>query len=163
MDIFPPNTDPFQLINLAANKLTIPFEGVRLAPYQDVRGIWTIGTGSTFDLAGNRVTANTPPITEAQNLLLLRREMWGAFMAVENGVTAPINVNQAAALVDMAYNVGDGAFKVSTVRLRFNAGATMDAANHLLDWDMSGGAVVEGLARRCEARRVLFLTPVWQA
>jgi lysozyme len=153
------SNDPDAVLNVAETKLTLPFEGEVLRPYQDPRGIWTIGTGSTFDLNGNPVTADTPPITPAQNLTLLKREMLSAFTTVEHAVAVPLTVDEEAALDDFVFNAGAGNFLHSTILADLKARNYQGAADHLLDWDHAGAVVLAGLARRCAARRALFLTP----
>ena len=153
------SNDPDEVLNVAETKLTVPGEGVVLHPYRDPRGIWTIGTGSTFDLDGSPVTAETPPITPAQNLVLLKREMMSAFTTVENSVPVPLSVDEEAVLDDFVFNAGAGNFLHSSVLACLKSGDYEGAANHLLDWDRAGGVVLAGLARRCAARRALFLKP----
>lgn len=152
--------DPDKVMDLAANVLTIPAEGEVLHPYLDPRGIWTIGTGSIWDLAGNRVTAATPPISHAQNLILLHRELRSAFDTVDADLQhVPLTVDEEAALVDFVFNVGAGNFEASTLLRDLRAGDYEGAANEFLRWDHAGGVVLAGLARRCAARRALFLKP----
>ncbi len=151
--------NPGDVLDVAANKLTIPFEGVVYHPYLDAAGIWTIGTGSIWDLAGQRVTANTPPITPAQNIILLHREMYGALTEVERDVPVPLTVNEEAALVDFTFHYGAGAFESSTLLRDLRAKDYEAAANEFLRWDHAGGQVLAGLARRCAAARALFLAP----
>jgi lysozyme len=151
--------DPNKVLSVAENVLTIPAEGEVLHPYQDPRGIWTIGTGSTTDLNGNPVTAETPPINHAENLLLLSREMLFALSVVERDVAVPLTVDEEAALVDFVFNVGAGNFEASTLLRDLKAENYEAAADQFLRWDHVGGAVLAGLARRCAARRALFLKP----
>ncbi len=162
--------DPDSVIDIAANKLTIPAEGEVLHPYLDPAGIWTIGTGSIWDLAGHRVTANTPPITHAQNIILLHREMEAALTEVEEDAVdpqtlkaIPLTLNEEAALVDFVFNVGAGNFESSTLLRDLRAKNYAGAADQFLLWDHAGGRVLAGLAKRCAARRALFLTPDAQA
>lgn len=151
--------DPDTVLNVAATQLTEPFEGRCLTPYQDPRGIWTIGYGSTFDLEGNPVTAATPALTPAQDQLLLMREMRGALTAVEHDVQVPLSVDEEAALTDFVFNVGAGNFEKSTLLADLRAQNYEAAAAQFLLWDRAGGVVLAGLARRCAARRALFLKP----
>jgi lysozyme len=155
--------DPNKVLDVAETALTIPSEGDVLHAYQDPRGIWTIGTGSTTDLAGNPVTANTPPISPAQNIILLHREMYGALTEVEHDVPVTLTIDEEAALVDFVFNVGAGNFEASTLLKDLKARDYQDAANEFLRWDHAGGVVLAGLARRCAARRALFLKPDAQA
>jgi lysozyme len=60
-------------------ELSKAFEGLSLVPYDDngdrPGGTWTIGYGSTLDLAGRPVTPRTPPITMADAILMARRDL----------------------------------------------------------------------------------------
>lgn len=56
-------------------ELSEAFEGIRLAPYLDSAGVWTIGIGSTRDLNGNQVTRDTPPITHEQAAQMASRDL----------------------------------------------------------------------------------------
>jgi lysozyme len=60
-------------------ELSKAFEGLSLVPYDDngdrPGGTWTIGYGSTLDLAGNPVTPRTRPITLADAIFLARRDL----------------------------------------------------------------------------------------
>lgn len=146
------------VLDITARTLTAPYEGCVLTPYQDPRGIWTYGYGSTTDLYGNPVVASTPPLTQEQALELLKTEMTSAAQAVEANVSMPLNENQAAALVDFVFNCGPYAFEQSTLLEMLNAGEYVDAANQFARWDHAGNVQLAGLERRCMARGVLFLT-----
>ncbi|MFP5250234.1 MAG: lysozyme [Acidobacteriota bacterium] len=151
--------DPDQVLNVTATKLTAPAEGDVLHVYYDPNHIPTIGYGSIWDLAGNRVTPSTPPITQAQALMLLERELRGALGVVEQDVPVPLTMNEEAALTDFVFNVGAGNFEHSTLLADLRAGNYAGAADEFLKWDHAGGVVLAGLARRCAARRALFLEP----
>jgi lysozyme len=144
------------ILEAAASKLTVPFEGVVLHPYQDVRGIWTIGTGSIYDLAGNRVTADTPPITPAQNLQLLAREMASCLQSIRADTPAPLTSPELAALVDLVFNIGSGNYHASSIRKCLLAGDYDGACQHIADWNQASGQVLAGLVRRRAAEQVEF-------
>jgi lysozyme len=74
------------------------------------------------------------------------------------GVT--LNSNELGALICFIYNVGEGNFSSSTVRKRLLAGDRHGAADALLMWDRAGGIELNGLKRRREAERALFLKPI---
>jgi len=79
-------------------------------------------------------------------------------------LTAPANDNQFGAFVSLAYNIGPGAFSRSSALRRFNEGKVALAAEAILAWNkatVNGRKVVlRGLARRREAEKALFLSPV---
>lgn len=130
------------------------FEGLRLEAYQDQRGILTIGYGYT----GPEVTPHTV-WTEAQaNLALVGRI--NAIAGILTGCIVPIvNQNQFDALVSLAYNIGQGAFRGSTLLRKLNQRDFPGAGEEFLKWDHNhDGSVNPGLQRRREAEQTLFLS-----
>lgn len=61
------------------------------------------------------------------------------------------------ALTDFAYNLGAARYRASTLRKRVDAQDWEGAAQELLKWTKGGGKVLQGLVRRREAERALFL------
>jgi len=55
------------------------------------------------------------------------------------------------------YNVGIANFKKSTLLKKLNKGDYEEASNQLLRWTRAGGKVLNGLVRRREAEKELFL------
>lgn len=144
-------TSPFtddDVLAETATKLTEPAEGDVLHAYQDPGGVWTIGTGSTRDLAGNPVTADTPPITQAEAMQLLERDLRSALQTVESDVPVPLTEDEEAALTDFVYNVGSGNFSQSTVLRCLRAGDYDGACDALAMWNQQDGVVLAGLVRR---------------
>jgi lysozyme len=133
---------------------TKEFEGLRLAAYQDVGGVWTIGYGHT----GKGVSRGRT-ITQAEADELLRADIQWAVDCVNKAVTVPINQNQFDAMVDFTFNVGCGAFRSSTLLRRLTAGDTIGAADEFLRWKFVNKVESAGLLRRRKADRELFLTP----
>lgn len=139
-----------------ATKLTEPAEGDVLNAYQDPGGVWTIGVGSTRDLAGNPVTAATPPVTTAQALQLLERDLRSALQTIKDDVPVPLTEGEEAALTDFVYNIGSGNFLHSTVLTCLKAGDYDGAYQHLADWNQQNGVVLAGLVKRRSAEEAEF-------
>lgn len=131
--------------------LTEQFEGCQLTAYQDIAGIWTIGYGHT----GPDVTPGLT-ITQDQATQLLQQDVASAAGCVNQSVILPLNQDEFDALVDFVFNLGQGAFKSSTMLKDLNAGDFADAANEFDKWDHAGGKVVAGLLRRRQAEEALF-------
>jgi len=133
------------------------FEGLRLDAYLDVAGILTIGYGHT----GPDVKSGMK-ITKARADDLLHKDMQWAIDAVSKSVTVPTNQYQQAALISLTFNIGAGAFKSSTLLRKLNAGDIEGAANEFCRWNKAtvGGkkTVINGLTRRRESERALFMT-----
>ena len=68
----------------------------------------------------------------------------------------PVTQGQFDACVCLAYNIGLGAFRASTLVRKFNAGDTDGAADQFLRWDRAAGQSMKGLRRRRAAERALF-------
>jgi len=130
------------------------FEGCKLKAYQDAVGIWTIGYGHTGPNVHEGLT-----ITQKQADDILAQDA-GRFAS---GVSANVNVSltqaEFDALVSFAFNVGLGAFKTSTLLklLNDNADRTV-VASQFLRWNKAGGRVLDGLTKRRNAEKALFLS-----
>lgn len=145
-----------------AENLAESFEGFSAAPYQDSGGTWTIGIGSIWDYRCapvQRVTARTPPITLAVARMFLAREMQDAMRGVADAIRVPLTDNQRAALDDLAFNIGIGAFDASTLLACLRRGDYAGAAAQFDRWDRAGGRELAGLLRRREVETALFQNP----
>jgi lysozyme len=136
------------------------FEGFSATPYQDVGGVWTYLFGSIYDLAGNRVTANTKAGTRQQGLQLLARDMTNAIVDIVKVTKVPLNENQLTALADFVYNLGEGTYNGSTLLKRLNSGDYAGAASEIDLFDHAGGKMFAGLLRRRQVETALFDKPV---
>jgi lysozyme len=127
-------------------------EGLRLEAYLPTpNDVWTIGYGHTH------TTKQGQKITEAQAEALLRRDITWAEKAVNKSVVVPLTQNQFDALVSFVFNVGEGAFATSTLLRLLNSGEYEGAANQFLRWNRQKGRVLNGLTKRREEERALFL------
>lgn len=131
-------------------------EGLRLEAYRGPSGAWLIGYGhGGGDVAqGMRITAD-----EAE--ALLRADLAVIEDVIKSAVTVPLNADELSAMVDLAYNIGTGAFRDSTVLRELNAGNREAAADAFLLWDkitLNGELVVSPvLAERRKTERAIFL------
>ena len=138
------------------------FEGLWLKAYQDVAGVWTIGWGSTRYANGTRVKKGDVLLNRECADDLFDRTLAPFEDVVNRAVKVPLTQNQFNALVDFAYNVGDGALEISTLLKRLNAGDYEGAAEQFLVWDevtdpATGKRVVnEDLVKRRQKEKALF-------
>lgn len=132
------------------------FEGCYLNAYKCPAGVWTIGWGTTEPIDGVKPHEGMV-ITQKQADELLIKNLKSYENAVNEYVTYSINQNQFDALVSFAYNCGNGALKTSTLLKKLNAGDVHGAANEFLRWNKANGKVLNGLTRRRETERKLFL------
>lgn len=133
-------------------------EGCRLAAYPDATGIPTIGWGHTGPdvQLGQTITRE-----DADDLLV--EDVSRCAERVADLVAMSVNNNQFCAFVSFAYNVGVSAFGESTMLRDFNAGVpNVTVAAQFLLWTHAGGVQLEGLIRRRQLERALFLAAVTQ-
>ena len=136
-----------------ALELIKKWEGCRLTAYPDPGtggDPWTIGWGSTGPCIG-------PGVSWTQELAddRLASDV-GRFMA---GVRALLKVapkpNELGAMTSLAYNIGLGNFRSSTLLRLFNAGDKAGAAEQFGRWNKAAGKVMKGLTnRRADERKV---------
>lgn len=128
------------------------FEGLRLTAYWDSYGqVWTIGYGHTGGVRQGQT------ITKAQALSYLRSDCQTAANAVNNYVKVSLNQNQFDALVSFTFNLGAGSLRSSSLLTYLNNGNYKAAANEFPKWCYAGGQKLEGLVRRRNAEKALFL------
>jgi lysozyme len=141
-------------ISQAGLDLIKRFEGCRLEAYQDAVGIWTIGYGHT----GPNVNPGLK-ITQAQADVILAQDVERFASGVAANVKVGLTQPEFDALVSFAFNVGLGAFRGSTLLrlLNDNADRTV-VASQFLRWNKAGGRVLEGLTKRRNAEKALFLS-----
>lgn len=109
-------------------------EGNKLKAYRDTKGIWTIGVGHTA-AAGDPKPKAGMTITAAQSDQILARDLASVEAAVNSAVEVPLTQSQFDALVSLAFNIGSGAFKKSTLVKRLNAGDVAGAGAAFMMWN----------------------------
>lgn len=133
------------------------FEGCKLTAYQDSVGVWTIGYGWTQPVDGKPIRAGMTIKQETAERLLKT-----GLVSYENDVSRLVKVRlkqgEFDALVSLAYNLGARSLSTSTLLRKLNAGDYAGAADEFLHWNKAGGKVLNGLTRRREAERALFLS-----
>ncbi|WP_410734264.1 lysozyme [Citrobacter freundii] len=133
------------------------FEGCKLTAYQDSVGVWTIGYGWTQPVDGKPIRAGMTIKQETAERLLKT-----GLVSYESDVSRLVKVGltqeQFDALVSFTYNLGARSLSTSTLLRKLNAGDYAGAADEFLRWNKAGGKVLNGLSRRREAERALFLS-----
>ncbi|HHR0802518.1 TPA: lysozyme [Enterobacter roggenkampii] len=133
------------------------FEGCKLTAYQDSVGVWTIGYGWTQPVDGKPIRAGMTIKQETAERLLKT-----GLVSYESDVSRLVKVDltqgQFDALVSFTYNLGARSLSTSTLLRKLNASDYAGAADEFLRWNKAGGKVLNGLARRREAERALFLS-----
>ncbi len=133
------------------------FEGCRLTAYQDSVGVWTIGYGWTQPVDGKPIRAGMT-IKQQTAERLLKTGLVSYESDVSRLVKVGLTQGQFDALVSFTYNLGVRSLSTSTLLRKLNAGDYAGAADEFLRWNKAGGKVLNGLTRRREAERALFLS-----
>lgn len=146
-------------VSTQGRALIASFEGLRLDAYQCPAGAWTIGYGHTGNVKpGDRITA-----AEADAILA------GDLQSFEHMVSAELagvetNQSEFDALVSLAFNIGIGGFRQSTVLRLHKADDRAGAARAFSMWNKAtvNGKLVElpGLTRRRAEEAALYLKPI---
>lgn len=120
-------------------------EQCRLKAYPDPTGVWTCGWGDT----GPDVTAATVWTQQEADDRLVKR--LGEFDAAVLATCPDASAEQHSACVSLAYNIGAGAFRKSSVARLHNAGRFSEACQAFSLWNKAGGKVlIELVHRRAE-------------
>lgn len=119
---------------------------------------WTIGWGSTGTdpFNGGRIRRGTI-WTRAQADERFKQHLAQFERDVAAMITAPTTQGQFDALVSLAYNTGSANLRGSTLLRHHNSRRYADAANEFGRWVFAGGKRMNGLVRRREAERKLYL------
>lgn len=131
------------------------FEGYSSKAYPDPAtggAPWTIGYGTTNGVKPGMV------ITAEQAEKMLRDDV----AKFESGVSAllkvPTTQGQFDAMVSLAYNIGLGNFGKSTLLRKHNEKCYSCAAGQFPVWNRAAGKVMNGLTRRRNAERDVYMS-----
>ena len=147
-----------RMSDAARKQITEPSEGCRLRAYRDCVGQLTIFFGHT-SMAGLPHVTEGMVGTKAQADMVLADDL----AVFEKGVEAElkniarVEQREFDAFVDLAFNIGLGAFKSSSLLRHYRAGDKATTARDFLAWNKAGGKVMPGLVKRREAERNWFL------
>lgn len=139
-------------INKQGRDLVKHFEGLFLRPYLCPSGKLTIGYGHTGSAARRKRFISIP---EAETLL--NNDLNTFEKVVRDSVTVPLTTSQFSALVSFSFNVGEGAFRRSSLRKHLNNGDYSKASNEFPKWVRDNRKrVLKGLVLRRKAEQELF-------
>lgn len=132
----------------AGYDLIMKYEGCRLKAYKPVttEKYWTIGYGHY----GADVLAGMT-ITHAEAIKLLQKDV-KKFETLVNNKNLNINQNQFDALVSFSYNCGGA----NLDKLVYNR-SLKEIADAMLKYNKAGGKTLNGLVKRRNEERALFL------
>lgn len=143
-------------INEAGKNLIKFSEGCRTTAYRDSVGILTIGYGHT----GPDVHSGMSITKERANELFdqdIRKFEQGVLKYIDDKDAT--TVNQFSAMVSLAYNIGVGGFRDSSVLKFHNKGLYKEAAQSFSLFVKAGGRVLSALVTRRKSEAVLYSTP----
>ena len=144
-------------INERGIEIVKSFEGISLKPYLCPANVWTVGYGATRSSTRGPVDPDMGVISEAEAEGLLIRDLESSEGWVLRLVKKALTDNQFSALTSFTFNVGCGALQRSTLRMKFNRGEYLGAADEFPKWRRAGGRILARLVRRRVAERMLFL------
>lgn len=127
------------------------FEGCRLEAYRDPVGIWTIGYGHTHGVYNGMTISQE----KAEEYLV---QVIESIEGVIEGIPGckDLSPNRWDAIVSLAYNIGLGNFKKSTLLKKLQKNPDNPTIyQEFLRWNKAKGKKLEGLTRRrqWEAKR----------
>lgn len=130
------------------------FEGLRLDAYRCPAGYLTAGYGHRSNVTKDTVMTEE----EAENLLKQDLKTFEQGLCkMLNAEELNVTQNQFDALISFAFNLGLSALAGSTLWRLFTHGDIQGAADEFPKWIYAGGKPLEGLKRRRQAERELFL------
>jgi lysozyme len=129
-------------------------EGVKLKGYLDSAGLLTIGVGHLVKPGEPYKLGQSITLGECERLLA--HDLTWARTAVERSVRVPINANQRSSLISLCFNIGETAFRRSTLLQKLNQGNYQAAAGAFMSWVYVKGKVIKGLQNRRAIERELF-------
>lgn len=121
------------------------WEGKRNTPYRDVVGVWTVCYGETRNIDINRRYSDA----ECDALHEKGVAEFGKAVAKLSPEIVEYPA-QWAAHTSIAYNIGIGAYRKSSMRRLFNAGDHRSACRAIRRYKYAGGRVIKGLQLRRE-------------
>ncbi len=132
------------------------FEGFRSSAYKDTGGVWTIGYGTIRYPNGDKVKQGDT-CTTSQAESWLKNDCKWVDDCLDSSIKVDVNQNQFDALASFVYNIGESAFKSSTLLVKLNSGDYTVAASQLDRWVNDNGKKIKGLVNRRAKEKSLFL------
>jgi lysozyme len=143
-------------VNADGYALLKKFEGCRLKAYLCPANVWTIGFGNTFYEDGTKVKEGDV-ITQQRADELAKFIVEQFANSIRSMIQKTLTENQFSACVSLAYNIGTGGFKKSSVLKKLNVNPNDPTiADSFRLWNKGGGVILKGLVRRREAEIELY-------
>lgn len=133
------------------------WEGCQLVPYMDSGGRLTVGTGHLI-IPGESIR----PYTQDEVDAMLATDLRVAETVINHYVHPQLTQNQFDACVSLTFNIGQGNFEKSHFLQDINQKKFDLAADAILNWNHINGQVSDGLSRRRQAEREMFLNGTYE-
>lgn len=130
------------------------FEGCRLHPYLDAVHLWTIGWGRR--ISDSAVKQYWNGVSQDQADKWFNDDIQGFALGVTKLLQKPVEQHEFDAVVSLAYNIGIGALKTSTMLRLLNEGDKNGASKEFRKWCHAGAHVLPGLLRRRTVEQNMF-------
>ena len=136
------------------------YEGLKLAPYNDVAGKATIGYGHLLHESpvSSADIVEYAHFTRDQAEALFDKDTTKVVNWINSHTPSSIKLSQGQfdALVSFAFNLGIGRLADSTLWRKICAGDMLGAELEFARWTMAGGVKVAGLVARRAAEAAIF-------
>jgi len=144
-------------ISIKGLDLIKKYEGFRSKPYLCPAKVPTIGYGTTYYSNGTKVKLTDEAIDKGHATILLIAMLNTYEKAVDSYTTDNITQNQFDALVSLAYNIGVGNLKSSTLLKKINNNSKdLTIQKEFMKWVNAGGKKLEGLVKRRTEEAILY-------
>lgn len=148
----PKSKEPIGIGEVGVN-LIKDYEKLMLKAYLPTpNDVWTIGYGHTHTAKPGQV------ITAAKADVLLRNDLDWVEKTISDLVKVQLTQNQYDALSSFIFNIGRTQFQNCTALRRLNQGDYTGAADAMLWFNKQKGKTLNGLVKRRERERQLFLS-----
>jgi lysozyme len=141
-----------------AIKMIRHHEGVRVKPYQDAIGLWTVGVGHLIGDGKTLPDEWNRTLTMGEVDEMLRKDLARFEAGVERLCIGGLTQPRFDALVSISFNFGLGNLQRSSIRIKHNRGEFEDAADAFLLYNKAGGKIFKGLVNRRNDERALYLS-----
>ncbi|MEM4134315.1 MAG: lysozyme [Candidatus Micrarchaeia archaeon] len=132
------------------------FEGFSARPYLCPAGYWTIGYGHVLGKTWQD-TWGSLIFTKEQAEEMLLKTLKNIEFVINSLIEVDIHDYMLDALISFSYNCGIYAFRASTLRRLINQGELYQASEQFTRWVYAGGKKLNGLVRRRQAEKELYL------
>lgn len=132
------------------------FEGFYSKAYWDKGGCWAIGYGFTSHII--KINGRSVMSRDEADILLEKLVRERYLPLVRRTVKVPLSGYQVGSLVSLIHNIGEDAFKKSSLLYFLNKGEYLKAAREFPEWNKAGGTVLPELHKRRNAEMKIFLT-----